>query len=60
MATHPGRKKGLGRVYHRYLTSGPGGWHCSCCNPYGKSTRKMKALAHRLVRRKRKQELVTC
>jgi len=57
MATMPGRKKGLGKIYHRYIHSGPGGWHCPCCNPWRTSVRKMKTLARRKVRRAMKQRL---
>lgn len=39
------------------LNAGPGGWRCPCCNPYGRSPRKMKAQAHRLLRRVSKQAL---
>lgn len=37
------------------LNAGPGGWKCPCCNPYRRPARRMKALAHRIVRRKGKQ-----
>jgi hypothetical protein len=44
--------KGLGK-----MDSGPGGWHCPCCNSYGTSARKMKPLARRRLRRVSKQRL---
>ena len=40
------------------LDKGPGGWHCSCCNPYRCSVRKMKARARRLTRRISRHELI--
>lgn len=39
------------------LRGGPGGWGCSCCNPYNCNPRNMKSLARRLARRKRNMEL---
>lgn len=42
---------------HKKLQGGPGGWRCACCNPYGRSPRKMKANARRLVRRVTKQKI---
>lgn len=33
------------------LERGPGGWRCLCCNPYRCQPRRMKARAHRLLRR---------
>ena len=42
---------------HKKLQAGPGGWHCSCCNPYRTEPRRMKPLARRLVRRTNKHRL---
>lgn len=39
------------------LNAGPGGWKCPCCNPYGVPTRKMRKLAHRRIRRTKKNLL---
>ena len=52
-------KESLGKSYRRddKLNSGPGGWGCSCCNPYNCHPRNMKHLARRLVRRKRNEEV---
>lgn len=46
------RKAGCGK-----LGSGPGGWRCRCCNPFGCSPRRMKPLARRTLRRVEKQFL---
>ena len=39
------------------LKGGIGGWYCHCCNPMNCAPRKMKDLAHRILRRKKKMEL---
>ena len=39
------------------LQSGPGGWGCTCCNPFDCSSRKMKPKARRIVRRVNKYRL---
>ena len=61
MATNDGKKKGLSKEYKGItkLNGGPGGWRCSCCNPYNCEPRKMKRKARRLVRRKMKQNTPT-
>lgn len=41
------------------MTSGPGGWHCPCCNPYSCEVRKMKRKARRRIRRTAKQKFIT-
>jgi len=42
---------------HKKLNGGPGGWRCTCCNPYRTEPRNMKARAHRLSRRVSKHRL---
>lgn len=37
--------------------TGPGGFRCPCCNPYGMSPRKSKKLDNRYLRRKLKQNI---
>lgn len=52
---------GLARDYrhNKKLQGGPGGWYCSCCNPFRCSPRRMKPLARRLARRTTKHRLET-
>lgn len=39
---------------YRSIRTGPGGWHCRCCNPYYTDSRFMKVKARRKVRRTEK------
>lgn len=41
------------------MNSGPGDWHCPCCNPFRTIARKMKTGARRRLRRHNKQQNLT-
>lgn len=49
----------LARHYdgHPKLNGGPGGWKCPCCNPFRCAPRRMKAKAHRFIRRKENERV---
>lgn len=40
------------------LRDGPGGWYCTCCNPFNCSPRKMKIKARRIYRHVMKREIL--
>ena len=47
------------KTFTNKLRCGIGGWSCVCCSPIGNPKgHKKKALVHRAVRRKAKQELL--
>lgn len=44
------KRNNLKRDYRGVIDDGIAGWHCSCCNPYGMSPRRMKPKARRAAR----------
>lgn len=52
----PGSEKYY-RQYAGKAVSGPKGWYCPCCNPFGCHPRNMKKKIRRSARRRFRQEI---